>query len=389
MAGGIGRLSKNVSPIERARKALTFEEVDQVAVGGGFITNPAAIEAASGIVPMWKNPEIALLRAYRRWKVDVIFQMEVPDRPPAVDTSNLLSIPNYRSSLDHQLNASDFSSPEDVVAYVQKLPTPTQARSGIDHDAEYDAWNKLIVQRQERMPEILWIPGHQAGVVRFMWYMDFGFEPYFMSLVLYPEIMERLFEFEAIRAYQRNKAIAKCIHDHGFLPLVYIGEDICDNRGPMVNPDILRKIYFPYLEYGFRPLREAGIRILWHVDGLARPIVPDLIDAGIGGFQGFQEELGMSLNEYRELRSKEGDPLLLVGSISAIKTMPFGTADEIRSEVERCINVGQPEGGFVLMPSSSLGTDVSPESIDLMYAHARSYGCDLRHLPPYVTPNPH
>ena len=47
MAGGIGRLSKNVSPIERARKALTFEEVDQVAVGGGFISNRAAIDCGS------------------------------------------------------------------------------------------------------------------------------------------------------------------------------------------------------------------------------------------------------------------------------------------------------------------------------------------------------
>ena len=139
----------------------------------------------------------------------------------------------------------------------------------------------------------------------------------------------------------------------------------------------MRDIYFPHLEYGFRPLLEAGVRILWHVDGLAREIVPDLIAAGAGGFQGFQEELGMSLGEYRGLRSRAGERLLMVGSVSAVKTMPFGTVEEVRSEVERCIDAGQPGDGFVLMPSSSLGTDVAPANIEAMYQHAQTYGRDF------------
>lgn len=367
-------MPKQLSPIERARRALSFEEVDRVAVGGGFVTNAAAIEAASGISPMWTNPELALLRAYRHWQVDVIFQMELPERPAGAADGKVLVEPSYRSTFDAQLDPSDFKSPEDVVAYVKQLPTPAQARNEMDFRAEYEGWSELVGRRQENMPDILWVPGHQAGVVRFMWYMDFGFEPYFMALALYPEVMERLFELEAVRAYRRNEAIAQCIHDQGLLPVVYLGEDICDNRGPMARPEILRDIYFPHLEYGFRPLREAGVRILWHVDGLAREIVPDLIEAGAGGFQGFQEELGMSLADYRELRSAEGEPLLLVGSMSGVKTMPFGSAEEIRAEVERCIDVGQPDGGYVLMPSSSLGTDVAPASVDVMYEHAQRYG---------------
>ncbi len=367
-------MPKQLTPIERGRRALSFEEVDRVVVGGGFVTNAAAIEAASGIRPMWSDPELALVRAYRRWQVDVIFQMELPERPAGVADGGVLLEPSYRSRFDQQLDPSDFNGPEDVVAYVRQLPTPARARDEIDLGAEYEAWSELAGRRQENMPDVLWVPGHQAGVVRFMWYMDFGFEPYFMALALYPEVMERLFELEAVRAHRRNEAIARCIHEQGLLPLVYVGEDICDNRGPMVKPEILRDIYFPHLEYGFRPLVEAGVRILWHVDGLARKIVPDLIAAGVGGFQGFQEELGMSLGEYRRLRSREGDPLLLVGSVSAVETMPFGSEEEVRAEVERCIDVGQPEGGFVLMPSSSLGTDVAPASIDAMYEHAQAYG---------------
>jgi hypothetical protein len=306
--------------------------------------------------------------------------MELPERPPdtAFDTP-LITEPTYRSSLDPALDPGNFQGPEDVVSYVHSLPDPEAAGEAIDHRAEYAAWLELVTVRQEAMPDILWVPGHQAGVVRFMWYMDFGFEPYFMALALYPEVVERLFAIEAARAHHRNRAIAHCIRENDLLPVVYLGEDICDNRGPLAQPEILRRHYFPHLAHAFQPLADAGIRILWHVDGLAREIVPDLLSAGVGGFQGFQEELGMTLADYRGLRSPTGDPLLLVGSVSAVETMPFGSPTDIRADVERCIDTGQPDGGFVLMPSSSLGDDVSPDSIDLMYDHAQEYGGSLGH----------
>ena len=369
-------LPTELSPIERARRALTLQSVDRPAVGGGFVTNAAALERASGRSPFWSNPESTLLAAYRRWHVDVIFHMELPPRP-AGGGGPVLVEPTYRSSLDPQLDPADFNRPEDVIDYVNSLPTPERAAGAIDHRGGYAAWLELINRRQHNMPDILWVPGHQAGVVRFMWYMDFGFEPYFMALALYPEVIERLYAIDAARAHQRNRSIARCIRENDLLPVVYLGEDICDNRGPLARPEILRHRYFPHLEYAFQPLVEAGIRILWHVDGLAREIVPDLLAAGVSGFQGFQEELGMTLAHYRALRSPTGDPLLLVGSVSAVETMPFGTPDRVRADVERCIDTGQPGGGFVLMPSSSLGDDVSPESIDLMYDHARQYSRSL------------
>ena len=364
--------------IDRARRALTFQPVDRPAVGGGFITNARALERAAGLDPFWHDPEAALLAAYRRWNVDVIFHMELPRRPPTTtEGTPLITEPTYRSGLDPTLDPNDFHRPEDVVDYVHSLPSPEQAADAIDHQAEYAAWLELVTRRQDAMPDILWVPGHQAGVVRFMWYMDFGFEPYFMALALYPEVVERLFAIEAARAHYRNRAIARCIRENDLLPVVYLGEDICDNRGPLARPDVLRRHYFPNLRHAFQPFVEAGIRILWHVDGLAREIVPDLLAAGVGGFQGFQEELGMTLADYRRLRSPSGDSLLLVGSISAVETMPFGTPDQVRADVERCIDTGHPDGGFILMPSSSLSDDVSPDSIDLMYDHAQAYGQSL------------
>ena len=364
-----------LTPIERAKRALTFQEVDRVALGGGFITHAPAIEAASGIRPMWNDPDQAMIEAYRRWKVDAILQFVPPKRmEDQTSYGDILHETNFRASSNPDALRANFPGPEAVFEYVKRLPTATEFERDFDFQAEYGAWLDLIRSRQDFMPDILWIPGHKAGVVKFMWYSQFSFESYLMALALDPEIMNRLFELEGVKAHLRNQAIAKCIRDNDLFPLIYLGEDRCYNRGPLANSKLLREIYFPHLEYGFRPLKEAGIKILWHTDGLAREVVPDLLAAGVDGFQGFQEELGMTLADYKALRTRDGDPLILWGSILVTRTLPFGTVDDVRAEVERCIDTAQPGGGFVLMPSSSVGPEVPVENIQAMYEHAHTYG---------------
>ena len=112
------------------------------------------------------------------------------------------------------------------------------------------------------------------------------------------------------------------------------GEDICSQRGPMVSPKYLRKEYFPLLEYALEPLLEIDAKIVWHCDGDVRPILDDILSCGIGGLQGFQRECGMDLNWIADLKTREGDPLLIFGPISVTKTLPFGTPEDVRAEVK-------------------------------------------------------
>jgi hypothetical protein len=50
--------------------------------------------------------------------------------------------------------------------------------------------------------------------------------------------------------------------------------------------------------------------------------------------------------------------LIVFGSISVTTTLPFGTVDDVRKDVERCIDLAEGRGGFVLWLSNVAQRDV-------------------------------
>jgi uroporphyrinogen-III decarboxylase len=123
------------------------------------------------------------------------------------------------------------------------------------------------------------------------------------------------------------------------------------------------------------PLHEAGIRIVWHCDGDVRPILGRLIDGvGVAGFQGFQEETGCTLETIAARRTHGGRKLILWGSISVTTTLPFGDADGVRRDIERCFRVAAPGGGFALASSSSILPETPLANIRALWEHGRRFG---------------
>jgi len=125
------------------------------------------------------------------------------------------------------------------------------------------------------------------------------------------------------------------------------------------------------LKRAIEPLKDAGIKIIWHCDGNIMPILDRLIDVGIDGLQGFQEECGVDFAKLAQMRSKSGDKLILLGSISVTITLPFGTVEDVKRDVERCIEIAAPGGGFVLAPTSTVGPDIPVENIFAMYEYGK------------------
>ena len=146
----------------------------------------------------------------------------------------------------------------------------------------------------------------------------------------------------------------------------------------MISPKVLDEIYFPYVKRAFEPLKNAGVKIIWHSDGYITPILNSLINAGADGFQGFQEKYGVDFAALTRMTAKNGKPLLLIGSIQVSTTLAFGTVEKVRKDVERCIDLavkGRDGGkGYILGTDTNIGPDVPPENIFAMYEHGQTYG---------------
>ncbi|MGB9596913.1 MAG: uroporphyrinogen decarboxylase family protein, partial [Candidatus Poribacteria bacterium] len=139
--------------------------------------------------------------------------------------------------------------------------------------------------------------------------------------------------------------------------------------------DMLDKLYFPHLARAVQPLHDAGIGIVWHSDGNILPIIDRLINlVGVSGFQGFQEETGCTLEKVAEYKTRNGEKLILWGSISVTTTLPFGTVDDVKRDVERCFKVAAPGGGFGLASTSSILPETPLENIITMFEYGKNFG---------------
>lgn len=355
---------------ERALRALRFEPVDRIPTLGGQIQSTEVLRTFAKR-DYWSafDPREVAIEAYKELGADLILSLLLPFSPDmenrAWDVPAMFRYAKQR-----------YPSVDALIDEIRKFPTPEELRRSFDQQAAYHI-HLMRAREQDRIAgdDLLWLAsGFQVGACRFMWYVEWGYENFFMLLADHKEIAERLFHYSGEAGRLQNEAIAAAIQENDLPPFVYIGEDLCYNSGPMVSPKLLDEIYFPWLAHAFEPFVEAGIDIIWHCDGNVMAILDRLLAVGVTGFQGFQEDTGVDLEHLVNLRTIKGRRPILIGSVQARTIMPFGTPLQVRREVERCIDTVGRESGFILAASADMQPEIPAKNIETLYEHARAYG---------------
>ncbi len=364
---------------ERLLAAVEFKPADRLPVQGWNGTI-AGIERITGRADYRTNAKAVFAQAMNAWDVDVLLQFVLPDRqdrqcgPNAeVKTREGLQSAVY-GMLSRWVEAhGPWSSPEAFADFCRALPSAKEAAHFVDAEIVATRWLELN-RWGEFLKPIVWVPGHLCGTVPWMWYSCVGYENYLMAHSLYPEAVERLFAFCGEEGRLRNNAIARAIRDNGLIPLVYSGEDICGNDGPMCSPKALREVYFPHVKRAVAPLIDAGIHWLWHSDGNILPILPDLLGCGIDGFQGFEEDKGMDMPALAATPCRNGRLPFLCAGVNVTTTM-YTTPEQIRADVDRLGSLaGKRGGGVILSTSSTLMENTPVENVLAFYDAARYAG---------------
>ncbi len=349
---------------ERTLRAIDFQPTDRPPVVGGFVRHPLFLAQAAGttVDAFWADPKTVAIRAFRNLGVDCIIGLILPSQDSAIG-----------AQVEHHKN-SRFDSPESMLAEIEKLPSPEELRRNFDFQACYDTFLRTYREGQAAIgDDILWLPNRFGCLAQFQNEGYFGAENYYMALALYPEAINRFFEYSGENAYLQNTAHARAIVEHDLPRVIWAGQDACDNRGPYIAPETMNDIYIRHVKRSLEPLKEIGVNVLWHSDGNIAPIAPHLLDAGADGFQGMQETINTKIDvaALRELKTRAGRPPVIVGSVSSVTTMPFGTPDDVRADVRRCKALAAAKGGGWLMNfSSSLGPECPIENIRAFFDEA-------------------
>jgi len=362
---------------ERIIRMLNFEKVDRVPLLGGFLVSGKHYRGITGISEelFFNEPAKHAISAYRQLDVDGLILLRLPSRMEGHLEYRGMTRENFYSYKQR------YNSPEDVLAYVESLPSPEEALENFDAQSWQDNLVKNMKDMQQRTGEIVWMPT-QWDVVHpsFELYNTFGYENYMQFLALYPGAAGKFFGSAVEVKRLISSIIVKVYKDLDAVPLVHVGTDICGKNGPVASPEFLRKHYFPHVRRSLAPIVEAGFKTVWHADGYIMPIIDDILDCGISGLQGFQWEYGVKLEEIVNKRTKSGEKLIIFAGSSVTTTLPFGSKEDVRKEIEYIIDTAKNSCALFFLPANDVLPDTPVENLIEAHRYAISYSREVIRL---------
>lgn len=174
-----------------------------------------------------------------------------------------------------------------------------------------------------------------------------GFENLLMDSVNEPDFFEEALD-RLMNLYLAFVEYTADLNIDGIL----FGDDWGHQGGIILGPKRWRKFLKPRWARIYEAVHAHGKFVFHHSCGSVAEIMPDLIEIGMDVLESVQPEAA-GMNPY-ELKKKWGDKIVFWGCLGSQSIIPFGTPEEIRSEVKRLRTEMSRGGGYILAPAKPL-----------------------------------
>ena len=155
----------------------------------------------------------------------------------------------------------------------------------------------------------------------------------------------------------------------GKVTISYVAEDMGGQEDLMISPAQIREFLLPGMRRMIGLVHGAGAYAFHHNDGAVRRIVPDMIEAGIDALNPIQWRCpGM---EREALKRDFGGRIVFHGGVDNQRTLPFGTAEDVRREVADNLRILGAGGGYICTSAHYIQADTPLENILAMYTAPR------------------
>lgn len=207
-----------------------------------------------------------------------------------------------------------------------------------------------------------------------------GYAQLFIALMDNPDLVEGVVEkctAHYIRIIERAAEIG--------VDVVMSGDDIADNRGPMISPGMWSSVFIPHFKRFVTGIHAADLPYWKHSDGNLVPILDSLVASGIDGIDPVDPLGGMSLDV---VKNKYGRQIAIKGNVDQVNLLCKGTQKEVVESVKNCILQAGIGGGYVCSSSNMIHSGVDPDLYRVMVEaihHYGTYPIDLNKLQPNRT----
>ncbi len=209
------------------------------------------------------------------------------------------------------------------------------------------------------------ITGGISGPVTTAWLL-LGYETIAYALHDDPGLVTEVFKI----SNTFNKEAARLSVAAG-VDALWVSEDLGDSTRGFFKPDQYRRYVLPYFVELVEYVANLGVPVLMHACGHISEYLPDLVQTRISALHPLQRTAGMDL---RTIKQQYGQRLCLIGNIDSSRTLPYGTPEQVATEVRQAIDIAAPGGGYVLASDHSLHDGIPVENILTMFRTAAEYG---------------
>lgn len=376
---------ETMTPRERLNTALDHREPDRVPIDlGGIVTGITkvahervrrylGIEGGENIIDMIQQlvePEEELLR---RFGVDTRYVFLTGSRDHTVEDFELPEYTDEWGVKRRRAVLNTGGAYYDIVESPFTASTLEELKSREWPDPYVEGRFKDLGVEAKRLrdeTDYAVIVNAIGSVFEFTWYTR-GFEQFLMDLALEPAVaeflMDRMLEFQ-------SGLFDQILEETGeYVDVVMVGDDISNQLGPTIDPELYRKIVKPRQKKLYDLIKsKTDAKLFYHSCGSTRDFIADLADIGVDIINPVQvAAAGM---DTAALKKEFGSYVSFWGGIDTQWALPFGKPEDVKEEVKRRIDELAPGGGYVLNSVHNIQSDVPPENVVAMFDAALEYG---------------
>ncbi len=259
----------------------------------------------------------------------------------------------------------DLSDLEEAVGSVMwAVPSPPN-RAEIDDTAFIEGAKKLREASDRAIIGLF--GGNMFEIPQFLCRID----NFLMLMASEPKTVHRLLD-TLVEVHLQN--LEKFLNAVGpYIDIILFGDDLGMQSGPQLSPKMYREFLKPRHNILWKRAKElADVKVMLHCCGGVRPLLDDLIDAGLDTTNPIQTSCkGM---EPAGLKRDFGDRLCLWGGGCDTQTiLPKAAPEEVRRHVLEQLEILSPGGGFVFQQVHNILAGVPPENIAAMFDAVKEF----------------
>lgn len=187
-----------------------------------------------------------------------------------------------------------------------------------------------------------------------------GLTALLMDFLVNPDLAEQIIDIP----FRYHLSAAERLVEMG-VDMIWTGDDFGTQKGMVISPETWRNFFKPRMAEFFATLKRINpeIKIAYHSDGKIEPIIPDLIEIGLDVLNPIQP----ACMDPAVIKKQYGDHLCFWGTVDEQYTLPFGTPDNVRTEIQTRIRTAGKNGGLIIGPTHHVQLDTPLDNFFAMH----------------------